>query len=322
MSRQLEIQSLLADLSSVKEMLGRLPARDFAGRSGFESRRREIESTLSELQAEENDRLANVGLFFGGKPVIGSRGIKADFAGEVIANYQDLISKIWATGETGNLAAKGPVRSAAASQLHVTEVLHGSFGFVLEELDQLGTPLFHSPLRDATAKATQLLKAFASKEEEEFEQVIDLVPQQVFLALRDFLKPIHTDEAVFRILEGGTDACFDEASVERAYKRAEAYSIEEEMFEPEGELLGVIPIGRKFEFKQGDGVVLKGDVGALFSQAYLERIEKEHLVGKRWKAKVNRRLKKSFGKTNESLTLVDLQELGSASNSDDRITTP
>src|SRR5581483_6956712 len=147
----------------------------------------------------------------------------------------------------------GPIKSVEASQLHITELIHGSLGFLLEELDEFGTPLFPSPLKDATSKATQLILAFASEHEDQFEAAIEAVPARVFNSLRDFLKTIRREEAVFRLVEGEVDAAFDEASVERAYARAEAYSIDEEVFDTEGELLGVIPIGRRFEFKQSDG---------------------------------------------------------------------
>lgn len=307
MTRKLELQSLKADLAAIEALLARTPENDFAGRPGLESRRGEVESRIREMRSAEEDKLANVALFFGGSPVIGSRGIKAEFAGEVISNYQDLVSKIWAAGAAGEQPPKGPVKDAAASQLHVTEIVHGSFGFLLEELDELGTPLFQSPLKEATEKATQLVIAFASERDEAFEELLDRVPARVFSAVRDFLKPIHREEAVFRMVQGDTDVSFDETSVERACKRAESHSLEEDIFEAEGELLGVIPIGRRFEFKPATGEVIRGNVGVLFSQSYLERIGNEQLVGKRWKARINRRLKKSFGKTSEILTLLELQ---------------
>jgi len=309
MTRKLELQSLRADLAATDALLSRTPTNDFAGRPGLESRRNELQARLLEQQSPEQEKLGSVALFFGGGPVIGSRGIRAEFAGEVISNYQDLVSKIWASDDNSQMPNKGPVKDAAASQLHVTEIVHGSFGFLLEELDELGTPLFESPLRAATEKATQLILAFASEREEVFEELLDRVPARVFSAVRDFLKPIHREDAVFRMVEGDTDVSFDEASVERAYKRAEAYSFEEDIFDKDGELLGVIPIGRRFEFRQGNGEVLRGNVGVLFGQSYLERIGNEQLVGKRWKARINRRLKKSFGKQSEILTLLELHPI-------------
>jgi hypothetical protein len=202
MTRKLELQSLKADLAAIEALLARTPANDFAGRPGLESRRSEVESRILEMQSAEQEKLANVALFFGGAPVIGSRGIKAEFAGEVISNFQDLVSKIWAASDAGDQPRKGPVKDVAASQLHVTEIVHGSFGFLLEELDEFGAPLFQSPLKEATDKATQLVLAFASERDEVFEELLDRVPARVFSAVRDFLKPIHREEAVFRMVQG------------------------------------------------------------------------------------------------------------------------
>jgi hypothetical protein len=309
MIRKVELQMLSADLAALDALLNRMPDDDVAARVGLDSRRREVEARIKELGQSDDETTASVALHFGGPPVIGSRGIQAEFAGTVIANYQDLVSKIWATDESGQLPSTGPVKDKLASQLHVTEIAYGSFGFVLEEIDELGTPMFRSPLKEATARATELMQAFAFETDEAFEQVIEALPSRVFAALRDFIRGIHREEAIFRIVEGDTDVAFDRASVDRAHDRAETYSIEEEIFEADGELLGVIPIGRRFEFKQMNGEVLKGNAGVLFSQSYLERIEKEQLVGKRWRARMNRRQKTSFGKMSEIITLLELHEL-------------
>jgi hypothetical protein len=309
MSRKLEIEELSADLAALDALLARSSPNDVVGRIGLESRRREIERRLLDLREQGEEKQAAVALYFGGLPVIGSRGIKAEFASEALSSYQDLVSKIWANSETGVLRAMGPIKDKDASQLHITGIAHGSFGFLLEELDEMGSPLFTTPLKQATSQATELIVSFASEREEPFEQALESVSQRVFSSLRDFLKSIHREEAVFRMVEGDSDVTFDHAAVERAYQRAEAYSIDEEIIETEGELLGVIPIGRRFEFKVPSGDVVSGKVGVLFSQSYLERIEREQLVGKSWKARINRKQKRAFGKTTESYTLLELLEI-------------
>lgn len=54
------------------------------------------------------------------------------------------------------------------------------------------------------------------------------------------------------MLEERFDRTFDAVAVERAYDRAQLTTTREEEFAVEGELLGVIPIGRRFEFKRKD----------------------------------------------------------------------
>jgi hypothetical protein len=305
MNQKIEAQGLTADLAALDSLLVRTPRSDVVGRISLESRKREVERLLGEVKSQGEQNQAAVALYFGGHPVVGSRGIKAEFASQIISSYQDLVSKIWASAD----AAAGPPRDTAASKLHITEIVHGSFGFLLEELDEFGAPLFPTPLKQATAQATNLIRSFASAKDEDFELALESVSQKIFSSLRDFLKSLHRDEAVLRMVESGVDVTFDESAVERAYRRAEAYSINEEILDPEGELLGVIPIGKRFEFKITDGTVISGKVGILFSESYLERIGKEQLVGKKWKARINRKEKRAFGKTSESFTLMELLEL-------------
>src|SRR5438105_2378327 len=119
MSRKLEIEALSADLAALDALLARSSPNDVVGRIGLESRRREIERRLLDLNEQGDEKQASVALFFGGLPVIGSRGIKAEFAGEALSSYQDLVSKIWANSENGKLPATGPLKDKDPSQLHI-----------------------------------------------------------------------------------------------------------------------------------------------------------------------------------------------------------
>ncbi|MBE0660410.1 MAG: hypothetical protein IH602_22135 [Bryobacteraceae bacterium] len=309
MSRRIEQQSLEANLAALNELLETIPEFDYVGRMGIEQRRDEVAGRLTELKAAEEERFAEVALFFGGDPVFGSRGISAGFVGRAIGDFQDLITKLWATDEGGNLTAYGPIKDVASSRLHVTEILHGSFGFILEELDEHGAPMFDSPLKQATARATSLIQNFVSEGDVEFEEMIETVPVRVFSALKDLFKTIRNNDAVFRLVEGETDLSLDEETIERAYRRAEAYDISEDIIETEAELLGVLPIAGRFELKDLTGQILRGKVGTQFSQEYLERIEKEQLAGKRWLVRVQRREKRRVGKPTVSLTLLELHPL-------------
>ncbi len=107
MAELLKSTALRAELASLEGLLRLLPEEDLAGRIGLESRRRSILTEL-ERTIDANDTLASTALFFGGKPVIGSLGIQADFAANAIFNYQDLVAKIWATSLT-EVANRGAI---------------------------------------------------------------------------------------------------------------------------------------------------------------------------------------------------------------------
>ena len=107
-----------------------------------------------------------------------------------------------------------------------------------------------------------------------------------------------------------SDLTFDLGAVERAYERAEHTTIDEEEFSIEGELLGMIPIGRRFEFKRkDDGKIISGKVGLLFSQDYLDRVSKEQLTGLPRRGFFQRREIKKLGRVREVYVLTRLEDI-------------
>lgn len=151
---------------------------------------------------------AQVALYFGGDPVVGSIGVQADFSAAAINNFQDLITKVWGS-ETGNLAAMGPVPNREDSQLHITQLVHGSFGFLFEELDEQGEPLFETPLRKAADVAVKVISNVADPNEARFTAAIEDMDQRVFKAVKNFIASMHRGRATFRIpvLSARRDEC-------------------------------------------------------------------------------------------------------------------
>ena len=120
-------------------------------------RRDEVRKALAEVESR-GEIEGRTALFFGGAPVIGSRGVDADFAAEALGKYQDLITKVWAFKEHGSLAPSGPVPDRHEARPHVTNVVHGWFGFELAELQGPHT-LRSSPLHEAINVVTRALIA-------------------------------------------------------------------------------------------------------------------------------------------------------------------
>ncbi len=306
MNIRLERLAVQAEVAELDALLASVPEDDLVGRIGLESRRDELRVLLDRL-GEREQRTASVALYFGGKPVLGSSAIQAEFAGEAIATYQDLVAKVWASADT-DLAARGPIPFKRGAELHVTELVHGSVGFLLEEIDEAGEPLFETPLRKAATTATELLVHFADESERVFEEAIQTVNPRVFASLRDFFGFIHRDEAVLRVVDSENDHVFDRAAIERAYRRLETSSVEEDLYTAEGELLGVIPIGRRFEFQTAGGMI-SGKVGLKFSESYLERVSKEQFAGRRWRAQLHKREVQKAGRKTVSYVLESLDDL-------------
>lgn len=101
MMKRLELDSLKADLSAVEALLvSRTQAEDPIGWMQYASRKAQLQQQVAEMEIKP-DLHASVALYFGGRPVIGSRGIMADFAGKTLEQYQDMVSKRNASVELG-----------------------------------------------------------------------------------------------------------------------------------------------------------------------------------------------------------------------------
>ena len=308
---KLDRDHLVAEAAALESLLASMPENDYLGRVGLEARRDDVNEQIAKLSHVE-ERRAKIALYFGGAPVIGSMGVQAGFGTKAVGSFQDLISNVWGIGEGGPLPAMGPIPDRAASLLHITSLVHGSFGFLLEELDDEGEPLFETPLSKAADQVAEYLASFAGESEARFFEVIEELNPRVFQSLREFFGSVYRGKATFRLVEGERDEKFDNLAVERAWHRAEASNVDEERVHLQGRLLGVIPIRRRFEFEPDGGAsIIEGKVGEKFSQSYLERINTEQIAGRRWKALFHRRIVTKLGRQPaENYKLLELDEVG------------
>ena len=93
MTRKLERDFLQSELAAVEALLRRMPPEDMLGRIGFESRRNEIARPLDNLDATPATRAATL-LQFGGRPVLGARGIESDFAGKALEKSRAALREV------------------------------------------------------------------------------------------------------------------------------------------------------------------------------------------------------------------------------------
>ena len=84
MARYLQQSAVRSDLSAVEGLLKSLPAEDTLGRMSLQSRYHELSKELDEIRGG-HDTLASTALYFGGRPVVGSAGIEANFAATAIS---------------------------------------------------------------------------------------------------------------------------------------------------------------------------------------------------------------------------------------------
>jgi hypothetical protein len=248
--RKLERDFLKADIHAVGALMERMGDEDVMARFGLEERLAELQDALAGLEKEPPVSAASAALFFGGKPVVGSHGIESEFAGAAVGQFQDLIAKIVAH-DTGSLAERGTVPRKAASTLHITNIVRGSFGFLLEEV-QPQLQIVDSSLKIAVDEATRLLDAFGEDDEEKFRTAVEDIDQRVLGTTREFFDLMRRSGATMRLVAGDADRSFTADAVARAAERAKTTTVEDLDEAVVGQLAGVLPESHQFEFRVVD----------------------------------------------------------------------
>ncbi|MCM0611354.1 hypothetical protein KFJ24_02550 [Marinobacter sediminum] len=259
MPKKLSIDSLSSEIATLNELLTSAhESGDIVGEMQFEHRIGELSSKLESLKEETlADNSASVALFFGGQPVLGSKGIAAEFAGMALEQFQNLIAKVFASNEVGALGERGKVPLKANSGLMVTGLARGSFGFVLDEMSEQ-MQLESSELSHVIDKAAFLLRDSAAQDDAVFEALLEDLEPRTLIALRDLFNNLDSSKATIRIVEKELDFTLDGPSIHRAKIRTEATSIEEKTTEIEGTLVGFLPEHRKFELADRAGKLFYG----------------------------------------------------------------
>lgn len=300
--------ALESELAGVESLLRESVEADPLGSLSLQQRADQIRAELDALGEQKHH--ANVTLLFYGKPVDGSKGIDAEFAGKALQSYQTALSKHMNSLTGRALGRRGPVPERKLSRMNIVDVVHGSFGFQLEE-DNDELQMFDTSLKDAVHKVSQLLADISSPSEADFEAAIDEIDGRTFISIKQLVELLRNEEAKFRIIEDDDEEEFDTAKIERAYQRVERTEIDENEDQVSGILVGIMPVGRRFEFQiDGTEEVISGPVDSRLSADFLERIENdEQFIGKRWRALVRTRLvRRPDGREKTEYTLMGLLE--------------
>jgi hypothetical protein len=308
--KRLKMSALQSEIVAVRQLLEEGQGLDPLGDLSLRNRLEGLQRELEELQGQDQKH-ASVALMFYGEPVQGSRGIDAEFAGKAIQNYQLALSKHMVSLAGGNLGARGPIPERKLSRLNVTDVVHGSFGFFLEEDSEDTGEMFETALHNSVKEISKIMDGIAGVSDQDFEAAIDQVDSRTFASIKALFELMHREGAAFKIVDDEEERAFDAARIERAYERVEQVDLSEDQIELGGILIGVIPIGRRFEFREIDtDVVLKGVVSPKLSADFLERIQHdEQVIGKRWSASfLRRRVVRPDGRERTEFTLLELNQ--------------
>ena len=271
---QLEQKFLQANLARAQVLLADAGQDDDPiGQHQFAQLVEELRGKLANMPKAIAHAPAAVALFFGGRPVMGSLGIHAEFSSKAIERFQTLVSQRFAAQELGPLAPKGRVPLKDNTHLLVTDVVRGSFGFVLQAAvqDDETQPL-NTTLKAVVDKVADTLSRMASQDEVLFDDAVAEIDDRQKGALTDFFKLLDTEGATMRIVEGERDFELDQASVQRARNRVENMRITDRTQEFSGQIAGWTDFSAKFELRLHENRELIQ--GSISSEA-LEKIAAE-----------------------------------------------
>lgn len=311
MLKRLELDSLKADLSAVEALLtSRSEEDDPVGWFQFSARKQELVEDINRL-AQTPELQAGVGLFFGGRPVFGSRGIHADFAGQALDKFQDLISKRFASLETGPLASRGPVPFRESARLMITDVARGSFGFLLEEASDTER-MIDTPLKHVVEEVSELIFKLSSLDDEVFESAAETIDDRLLGTLKQFFLLLDDSGATLRIVEGEKEFLLDHDAVSRARLRAETMEIAEREDDKISGFLYLLPATRKFELHVlNSNDIVKGNISAECLKEVLGDSTEPppDVIGKPWRTKMRiREVQERNRPSRVSYTLTKLVE--------------
>lgn len=251
---------LEAELATLEKMISRIPSANVIDRMSLESRKNEVERTLSASRPSYRYEPVRARLTFRGKPTVKSQGIFTEFAADALDKFANMVATV-GSSQTTPLGARGMIPNREDYQLMITGTATGSFGFELEEAPKrLSSGL--SPVKDAIDQIMQIMRSSIGSDDDLADAILDVDPRAID-AILEFLGVVADNEAVCALESEGEP--FQFANVEQIRRTKERLSnenIREGDKELSGKFLGVLPQIRTFEFLIEEGnEVIRGKVG-------------------------------------------------------------
>ena len=254
-------QFLASEVAELESILSRIPAANTLERFGFEQRLKSAQAALDQVRGGvEPERMQ---LTFRGLPVTGSQGIAAEFGGKAAVAFAEAFAAIVA-GMKERLNFMGPIPEKARNRLLITGTAVGSFGFEFQ-LPQLQPDLFSESggAEEALERLLALMQLSAQGSDDQIADIVADVHPRAVRKVAEFLEYLSQNQA-WCGLEFKQDV-FRYSDIDQlrwSRDRLGEDNIREDRETFLGELQGVLPNGRTFEFKvSGDDRIIRGKVG-------------------------------------------------------------
>jgi len=256
---------IASEITELESLLAEIPKENVIERMGLESRLQSAKNDIADFIPEMLPRKAR--LTFRGRPVFGSYGIAADFASKAAGFFTDAFAAIVAE----NLCYMGRIPDKQKNQLLITGTALGSFGFEFElpspekPEDPSQGSLFSDPNRaeDAMQKLEALFNVTAIGSDDDVAELVDQIHPRAVKKAAEFLNYLSEQDAWCGLEFKESIFKFEGIEQIRASaNRLKSDNLRESDETLIGELQGVLPTGRAFEFKpQKQENVIRGKVG-------------------------------------------------------------
>ena len=242
----------MMDAQRLLEMVNDHPIMKYS----LEQRIDEIKGELEAIPLDQKE--ARISIFFYGKPVIGSEGLDAQFAGKVLSPFQNMVKTDFAQRAHGRVGGRGPAKKNNEAQLYITALPRGSFGIELAKLENYSLFDEHE-LADTLVHVTNLIEASA-KSDADFAVALEDAPSRTIRNLGEFLKVVSDEEAGVTIESGGTRCKLSVEDARIAYDRVSFTKTDEETLSYEGTLRGIMLDSWRFDFTTSQAEKFSGRI--------------------------------------------------------------
>jgi hypothetical protein len=274
----LSIEALEADRLYVERQVAEAGDSPWGtARLMWQSRLADIDQQIAALTAGRSS-YASVAVIFDGNPVIGSGDIRLDFTTEALDSYQKVVALALASQNGVELSERGRLPAGDQARLFIRDLVHGSMGFILEELPPQQQEMLPSHLKEAVEDTTQLISNLSAGTDEEFEATLAGTQPRLVTAVQKFAKVLFDAGASTRIIGDERRLVLSIDDVGRLSHRLGEVEVTTEVTPVDGVLLGILPEARKFELRLPDGT-MEGAVSEDLALKYTsDAVFKERLL--------------------------------------------
>ena len=255
-----EYDMLASEILQIEQLLKDIPVTRAIERIGLESRLSEARQKLKNIQRKNAHHRAIV--TFRGQPVVGTHGIVAEFASKAAGAFSEAVATI-AASLTENLKYMGPIPNRERNQLLITGTAIGSFGFEFEVPKADEDSLFpsSSDAEMALIKMQELFSASLNGNDDLLTELVDEIHPRAVVKAVEFLNIMKSNRAWCTLsFKGHTFRFSDLGQVENTMRKLDTDNISEKEGSFQGELQGILPSRRTFEFKTDDEIIT-GKIG-------------------------------------------------------------